>query len=227
MVKCRLVQDTKFFEVTLDGCEVKTSYGRIGQTTPQTDFNKYPSAAEAREAYSSLVASKEKKGFTKDEEEKKPAKRAATKEAEPAKKKSKVPDPVFKDVIFVTSDNLSKSAAAIEKLIEDNGGSVGTVLSKMTSYFLMSDDDFKSAAYATKLSKAKLNKTPVLHEDFLFDSVKNGKLQDEDDYDLHTMHAPPKKKAKKEESDDDDPADNSRGAHTIFCLFPKLRRHLF
>src|SRR5579864_2109861 len=53
----------KFWEITLDGNNVVTHYGRIG-SDGQSTTKPFKDAGEAKNAYDKLIAEKTKKGYT-------------------------------------------------------------------------------------------------------------------------------------------------------------------
>ena len=66
------------------------------------------------------------------------------------------------------------------KLISDNGGSVAGSVTKSVQYLITTEEEASNPT--TKVTAAQNNSIPLVSEDFIVESVKEGKLLDPNDY---------------------------------------------
>lgn len=209
-----LEADTKFWEITVDGDEFTVRFGKLG-AAGSSNTKSWPSEEKCQKEADKLIRAKTNKGYSPASggggggggAKKASAKKAAPKAAKAAPKAAKSPakkgGKALAGCIFCISGSLSKSKSEMTSLIEGAGGTVGSNVTRATTHLLTSDADFIGGT--GKVSKARGQGIPILHEDFVFDSVKAGKQADADDYNMSDMHGgdddeeeapPPKKKAK-------------------------------
>ena len=98
-------------------------------------------------------------------------------EAAPAAKKGGA---IFAGVAFCISGTLSMKRADFVKLISDNGGSVAGSVTKAVQYLITTEEEASNPT--TKVTAAQNNSIPLVSEDFIVESVKEGKLLDPNDY---------------------------------------------
>jgi predicted DNA-binding WGR domain protein len=210
-----LEADTKFWEITVNGAEFTTRFGKLG-AAGQSKTKSWDSEEKCQKEADKLIRQKTGKGYSAASSSgaaaaAAPAKKKAApakKKAAPAKKKAAGGSGALAGCTICISGSLSQPKAKMTQLITDNGGSVAGTVTKATTHLLTSDADFLGGT--SKVSKARGMGLPILHEDFVHDSIKNGSKANEDDYNMADMHdtgdndeeeeeeeeAPPKKKAK-------------------------------
>jgi len=91
---------------------------------------------------------------------------------------------VFFGKTFALSGTLSVSHKDLEEEIRHNGGDFSTSVSQRVTYLITTEEDVNQKS--SKVKKAEQEEIPTLTEQFIRDSIEQGKLQEEESYALHT-----------------------------------------
>lgn len=197
-----LEADSKFWEITVDGCDFSVRFGKLGAAGATSDKS-WPSEDKCEKEAEKLIRAKKKKGYAEAAGTKKSTKKAPAKAKAKAKAPAKKGGKCFSKCVFCISGSLSKTKSEMTTLITDNGGTVSAGVTKATTHLLTSDADYQAGT--GKVSKARSNGTPIVHEDFIFDSIKQGSLADAGDYDMGDMHGDKEEEESESEEEEEPP----------------------
>lgn len=125
-----------------------------------------------------------------------PPKRAAA-----AKKEEKTTKDIFADKVFALSGTLTKTRDEITGLLEDNGGTCASSVTKKVTHLVSTSEDF--AASSSKVETAKKNGIFIVSEDYIHDSIKEGAAVKEEKYSLNGTTTSTSTTAKKRKAEDD------------------------
>lgn len=117
------------------------------------------------------------------------------------------------DKVFALSGTLTKTRDEISTLIEENGGTVASSVTKKVTHLITTEEDF--AAASNKVETAKKNGIFIVNEDWLHDSIKDGSAKDEKKYSLEEEEGKGGKKRKvveEEEEEEEKPAKKGKKA---------------
>jgi BRCT domain type II-containing protein len=87
---------------------------------------------------------------------------------------------LFTDMTMAISGTLTMGRESFENLIKSNGGKSSSTVTKKTTHFITTKEDWTNPT--SKINKAKENGIPIINENFVHDSIKNKKLMEISNY---------------------------------------------
>lgn len=87
---------------------------------------------------------------------------------------------VLKGLVICASGTLSMTRNEFKELVEENNGKFNATITKSVTHLVCDQSEFDNES--SKVAKAQSYDIPIVSEDFINDSIEEGKLKKEDEY---------------------------------------------